>query len=99
MIARATLLRSRVASGEESMAAEVSAATTLNITLPRDYNAAADLIERNLTAGRGDKIAFIDDRGSYTYRALAERVDRAANALRKLGLEPEQRVLLCLLDT
>jgi benzoate-CoA ligase len=81
------------------MAAEVSAATTLNITLPRDYNAAADLIERNLNAGRGDKIAFIDDRGSYTYRALAERVDRAANALRKLGLEPEQRVLLCLLDT
>src|SRR5215469_12136480 len=81
------------------MAADVSALELPTITLPRDYNAAADLIERNLRAGRGDKIAFIDDAGTYTYRQLAERVDRAANALRALGLEPEQRVLLCLLDT
>ncbi len=81
------------------MAAEVSAGETLSITLPRDYNAAVDLIERNLSAGRGDKIAVIDDAGSYSYRELAARVDRAANALRKLGLEPEQRILLCLLDT
>ena len=28
------------------------------------YNAAADLIERNLAAGRGAKTAFIDDRGA-----------------------------------
>src|SRR5579862_3747646 len=81
------------------MAAEVSAGETPSITLPRDYNAAVDLIERNLSAGRGDKIAVIDDAGSYSYRELAARVDRAANALRKLGLEPEQRILLCLLDT
>lgn len=81
------------------MAADVSAHEVPNITLPRDYNAAADLIERNLKAGRGDKIAFIDDAGTYTYRQLAERVDRAANAFRALGIEPEQRVLLCLLDT
>jgi len=27
------------------------------------YNAAADLIERNLAAGRGAKPAFVDDRG------------------------------------
>ena len=69
------------------------------IAIPRDYNAAVDLIERNLKAGRGGKLAFRDDRGAYTYGELAERVDRAANALRGLGLEPEQRVLLCLLDT
>ena len=31
------------------------------------YNATADLIERNLAAGRGDKVAFIDTNGSYTY--------------------------------
>jgi benzoate-CoA ligase len=69
------------------------------IAIPRDYNAAVDLVERNLKAGRGGKAAFRDDHGSYTYAELAERVDRAANALRALGLEPEQRVLLCLLDT
>ncbi|MDE2228144.1 MAG: benzoate-CoA ligase family protein [Alphaproteobacteria bacterium] len=67
--------------------------------MPRDYNAAADLIDRNLAAGRGIKLAFIDDRTDLTYAQLAERVDRAANAYRRLGLQAEQRVMLCLLDT
>jgi len=66
---------------------------------PREYNAAIDLIERNLKAGRAGKLAFRDGQSSLTYGALAERVDRCANALRGLGLEPEQRVLLVLLDT
>ena len=69
------------------------------IAIPRDYNAAVDLIERNLAAGLAAKPAFIDDRTTLTYGELAERVDRAANALRGLGLEPEQRVMLAMLDT
>ena len=63
------------------------------------YNAAADLIGPNLAAGRGAKPAFIDDRGQYGYAELAERVGRFAAALRRLGIQPEQRVLLCLHDT
>jgi benzoate-CoA ligase len=63
------------------------------------YNAAADLIERNLDAGRGAKAAFIDDNGQYSYAALAERVNRFANLMRRLGIHPEQRILLCLHDT
>ncbi|HEY3908376.1 MAG TPA: benzoate-CoA ligase family protein [Stellaceae bacterium] len=62
------------------------------------YNAAADLIERNLAAGRGAKTAVIDDHGQYTYADLAERSNRFANAARRLGVEPEQRILLCLHD-
>ena len=69
------------------------------ISIPRDYNAAHDLIERNLAAGRGDKIAYIDDAGSYSYATLAERVNRAADTLTSLGLDMESRVLICLLDT
>jgi benzoate-CoA ligase len=69
------------------------------IDVPRVYNAAYDLIERNLQAGRGPKLAYVDDHGSYTYAELAERVDRCANALLELGLQAEQRVLLCLQDT
>jgi benzoate-CoA ligase len=69
------------------------------VMVPRDYNAAYDLIERNLQAGRGDKVAVIDDAGSYTYRELAERVDRFANGITGLGLRMEERVLLCLHDT
>jgi benzoate-CoA ligase len=62
------------------------------------YNAAADLIGRNLAAGRGAKTAVIDDHGRYTYAELAERVARFANVLRGLGLRREQRILLCLHD-
>jgi benzoate-CoA ligase len=63
------------------------------------YNAAADLIERNLAAQRGGKPAFIDDRGQYSYAEIAERVSRFANVMRGLGVHPEQRILLCLHDT
>jgi benzoate-CoA ligase len=62
------------------------------------YNAAADLIERNLGAGRGDKVAFIDDHGRYSYAELARRAARFATALRARGIEREQRILLCLHD-
>src|SRR5436190_18456375 len=63
------------------------------------YNAAADLIERNLAAGRGAKPAFIDDRGQCSYAEIAGRVSRFAGVLRRLDVRPEQRILLCLLDT
>jgi benzoate-CoA ligase len=81
------------------MATESPVIQAPNVELPRDFNFAAELIERNLAAGRGGKVAFVDDRGSYTYGDLASRVGRAANALRGLGIEPEQRILLCLVDT
>jgi benzoate-CoA ligase len=69
------------------------------ISIPRDYNAAHDLVERNLIAGRAAKIAYIDDTGRYSYGELAQRVNRAANALAGLGLEMESRIMLCHLDT
>jgi benzoate-CoA ligase family protein len=68
-------------------------------TVPRDYNFAADILKRNLDAGRGDKIAFIDHRGKYSYAELAERVERFGHVLRTLGVRNEERVLICLLDT
>ena len=70
-----------------------------SIDIPRDYNAAHDLVERNLIAGRASKVAYIDDNGRYTYGELAQRVNRAANALSDLGLEMESRIMLCHLDT
>jgi benzoate-CoA ligase len=69
------------------------------IEIPSDYNAAHDLLERNLRAGRGSKVAYVDDDGTYTFAELVSRVDRCAHALVDLGLQPEQRALLCLQDT
>lgn len=74
-------------------------ATPPRVDFPSAYNAAYDLIGRNLQAGRADKIAFIDDAGSYSYGELAQRVNRFANAITALGVQPEQRVFLCLLDS
>jgi benzoate-CoA ligase family protein len=68
-------------------------------TIPRDYNFAADILKRNLDAGRGNKLAYIDHRGQYTYAELADRVDRFGQVLRSLGSRREERVLICLLDT
>jgi benzoate-CoA ligase len=67
--------------------------------IPRSYNAAADLIERNLAAGRGGKVAFIDDQGQCTYAELAERASRFGSGLLSLGLEMENRVLIAMADS
>src|SRR5262245_47576985 len=69
------------------------------VKIPRDYNAAYDLLQSNLRAGRGSKTAYIDDRGSWTYNELAIRSQRFASSLARIGVQPEQRVLLCLQDT
>jgi benzoate-CoA ligase len=74
---------------------EAAAATQV----PRDYNAAHDLIERNLRAGRAGKVAFIDDAGGCTFGELADRVNRFGSGLQSLGIGMEDRVLLALSDT
>jgi benzoate-CoA ligase family protein len=57
-------------------------------------NAAVELVERNDPA----RLAIIDDEGRYTYGEVAERVAKAAGAFSALGVQPEQRVALCMLD-
>ncbi len=69
------------------------------IELPRDYNMAADLLERHVEQGRGERTAVIDADGRHSYRWLAERARRAATVFAGFGVEPEQRVALCMLDT
>ena len=73
--------------------------TSSHIVLPRQFNAAADLLSHNLINGRSDKVAFIDDQTSITFHELDKRTNAFGNALRSLGLLAEQRILLCLHDT
>jgi benzoate-CoA ligase len=62
------------------------------------YNAASDLIDRNLVDG-GARIAVIDDQGRYSYAELADGVDRFAGYLARLKLPAESRILICLEDS
>ncbi len=61
------------------------------------YNATTDLLERNLA--HPDRPVFRQDGRVTPYGTLCERANRAGNALRALGVQLEQRVLLCMLDT
>ena len=74
-----------------------NAPTASSLGTLRNYNAAVDLLDRNLST-RSEKIAYIDDNGHYTYADLAQRVNRCAHALTNLGLGLEARVMVCLTD-
>ena len=69
------------------------------VEIPREYNAARDLVDRHLATERAGHPAVIDADGTYTYAELAERVRRAGNALLDLGVRMESRVAICLLDS
>src|SRR5262245_9942426 len=71
----------------------------MSIDIPRDYNAAEDLLGGNLAAGRAGKTAVIDDAGRYTYGELAQRVNRFGNHLLSLGLRMEDRILIAMHDS
>lgn len=82
----------------QASSADHSASPPL-VSIPRDYNAAQDLLARN--ASRAAKVAFMDALSGeqLTYGELTEQSHRFANALRAQGFAPESRVLLAMLDT
>jgi benzoate-CoA ligase family protein len=78
---------------------EASPHSLPRVTVPRQYNAAVDFVDRHVAERRGDRVAFVEDGRTTTYAQLAELTSRAAAAIRGLGVLPEQRVMLCLHDT
>lgn len=63
------------------------------------YNAVSWLLDRNVEAGRGDKLAYTDTVSELTYRGLQQQTCRVANLLRRLGVRREERVAMIMLDT
>ncbi|MBN9620388.1 MAG: AMP-binding protein, partial [Actinobacteria bacterium] len=63
------------------------------------FNASEYLLDRRVAAGDGDRLALTGVAGDVTYRALLDRVERAAAGLRRLGLHPEQRLLMVMADS
>ncbi len=66
---------------------------------PRIYNAANDMVDAHVAAGRGGNLAFIDPTRRMTYGELAGETNRMANLLVSLGLQREMRIALLLPDT
>lgn len=67
--------------------------------VPATFNAAAHFVDRNVHDGRGDHVAIECGEARITYREVLDQVNRCGNALRdRLGVRPEERILLLLLD-
>ena len=64
-----------------------------------DANAVGYFVDRHVSEGRGEAVAFQDPWRTLTYGALAEATHRFAGALRTAGIARERRVALLLLDT
>jgi benzoate-CoA ligase family protein len=69
------------------------------ISLPEKFNVATYFVDRNVLEGRGQKVAIECESERVTYRELLEKTNRVGNVLRELGVRPEERVQLLLLDT
>jgi len=63
------------------------------------YNAAVDMVDRNVREGRGAKVAFADPARRITYAELAEDVARVGPMLVRLGLQREDRFAMIMQDT
>jgi benzoate-CoA ligase family protein len=62
------------------------------------FNAATYFVDRNVTIGRGTNVAIECGEVRLTYEDVQRNVNRCGSALRRLGVRPEERVLLLLYD-
>lgn len=61
---------------------------------PDPMNSTEELIDKNLAAGRGDHPAILFEDRAITYKQLQAAANKFGNALRKLGVEEADRVML-----
>lgn len=65
---------------------------------PNQFNVATYLVDRNVSEGRGNRVAIECGEQQISYGALSAYVNRTGGALRQLGVRPEERVLILLPD-
>lgn len=71
---------------------------TTPMTFPERFNMAWYFLDRNVEEGRGGKRCLFYRDEAYTYAETQAQANRFANALRRLGVDVEDRVLLVLPD-
>jgi benzoate-CoA ligase family protein len=62
------------------------------------FNVAVPFIDRHVEAGRGAKIAIRTNNADVSYAELAANVNRCAVALKRLGLQSGERILMVVKD-
>ena len=62
------------------------------------FNASTYLLDRHIDAGGGGRLALTGGSGDVSYAELHDRVRRTAAGLRRIGVQPEQRLLMCMAD-
>ena len=70
----------------------------MHIPFPERFNMAEYFLYHNLEEGRENKVCLYFENQTYTYGETARMSNRVGNALRELGLELEDRVLIVLPD-
>ncbi len=68
--------------------------TRPELEYPSELNAAAELLDRNVSLGRGERPAIYYREEVITYQDLLNRVNQMGNAMKKLGVEKGDRVLM-----
>ncbi|MDP6155917.1 MAG: benzoate-CoA ligase family protein [Candidatus Thermoplasmatota archaeon] len=63
------------------------------------YNATDDFIDRNVREGRGEHTALIYDGRRYTYRHHQKFVNKTGNALKAMGIDIGDHILLLMHDS
>ncbi|HKI99260.1 MAG TPA: benzoate-CoA ligase family protein [bacterium] len=72
---------------------------SIALNLPNPFNVADYCIAPNLSPERRNRPYMLCGDEALTYGELDRQANRVGNALKALGVEPEQRVMLLMLDT
>jgi len=63
------------------------------------FNASQWLVDRHVDAGNGNRAAIHSGGSTYSYADVKHHIEQAAGALRAIGVRPEERVAMAMLDS
>jgi benzoate-CoA ligase family protein len=72
--------------------------TAESLGIPAAFNVATYFVDRNVAAGRGSRVAIECGEQQVTYAEVQAGINRVGSALRDLGVRPEERVVVLVLD-
>lgn len=77
----------------------MSVGTYKTLPIPEEMNMASYLLDQNLAAGRGKRVAIYCQGEGYTYNDVCALTNKVGNTLKELGVERENRVMVILQDS